>query len=693
MEYADLVSKILGHKAVIFVPWNHRENTKYESTIENAFRSKFEVQSYKSFSDLNATLSWFDMAYRAERGEDTGIPPISIPLAVHCTHVCTKEDKHGDLYIPIVPEINQLDAPVVPRVMLNPMSTESRNALNIPENAILVAYYGSISTPDPIVLETAQKLVDTESEHNVWLVFINSQIICTTNRIITLSHESDNNTKLTIVNAADAVIYTPQLGILMDKSPDDLAKGKTPLFTKTDGDPQTPLEYKSSADLYTLLRNLGHTSRNSYLIDSKSVADRFQKHIIDPLTTNKRIDTINTDNYTYTIGEGWLAPTSLGSTTNGWQSVPLPTGHSILINAPPSSEKMISSAVQYCVNANVPVAIVVEENPSSNQLSPAFIEAIMSERVCLYHGCPNISDYLRPPEENRAGHYIPLPLDTSSSNTHIDIKEAQTILQLTSPEGMTSALSRLEQLCKLTVNLDRRPDRYEEHEKRCREAQLYNVQRIPAADGKDYPLDHPLVRKMFTLTVNFVGDGRNPSGIIGCALSHYWIWERAAKSNEPILAMEDDITFASGATQRLAWLLQILDTVDWDVVFIGYHKHEKNAMAHGVPEDHLEKICRKLDIVPFNVMTQFGTPDDASGLHGGGTFGYLVSPKGAQKMMDVVEKWTIAWPVDYFILDCGLHHNLNILTCAHPLVYSPKFGVDTESSDIQQTIIPCNQLS
>jgi GR25 family glycosyltransferase involved in LPS biosynthesis len=134
----------------------------------------------------------------------------------------------------------------------------------------------------------------------------------------------------------------------------------------------------------------------------------------------------------------------------------------------------------------------------------------------------------------------------------------------------------------------------------------------------------------------------------------------------------------------MAWLLHRLDQTEWDIVFVGYHRHEDNARAHGVPEDYLERTYSKLDLLPFNILTGFGTPADASGLHGGGTFGYIVSPRGAQKMIDVVAQRTIAWPADYFILDCGLNHGLEILTCAHPLVRSPKFGIDTDVSDIQQ---------
>jgi GR25 family glycosyltransferase involved in LPS biosynthesis len=698
LEYAHLSVLLLSHTVTIFVPSNYRQAPRHSQQVEGEFRNRFEVREFPSFSHLNAELARFDMAYSLERGEDTGRPPLPIPLAVHCTHVCIEEEAHGDAYIPMVPEINETKAEVVPCIMIRPMTAATRESIRVPDNGILVAYYGSTSAIDPATAIVAQALEQTQENHSVWMVIINSQALCTTQRVIPISHESDNQTKLMLVNAADAVIYTPELTELLQKSKDELTRGQIPIFMEARETARRLFEYDSPAGLYELLLNVKHAPRaqdKTYYLDQRSVMDRFQKHIIDPLKkTVVRDDTVETKEHTYTIKEGWLVPTPLHATAAGWQTVLNVTQQPLLINAPPVSGALVQTVIRMCAGSfsrgahapesSAPISIVVEENPVCDRLSPALIETIMEGRCCFYSGCPNVADYLRPANIGVEGHYVPIPVDPQNLTFKFDLTEAQAFLKLASPEGMSAALERLERLCKLTVNLDYRPERYAEHVRLCEEAQLHNVQRFPAANGKEYPVDHPVVQSLFTLTMNFVGGGKNPAGIIGCALSHYWIWKQAVERNEPILAMEDDVTFTPGATQRMAWLLHRLDQTEWDIVFVGYHRHEDNARAHGVPEDYLERTYSKLDLLPFNILTGFGTPADASGLHGGGTFGYIVSPRGAQKMIDVVAQRTIAWPADYFILDCGLNHGLEILTCAHPLVRSPKFGIDTDVSDIQQ---------
>ena len=53
-------------------------------------------------------------------------------------------------------------------------------------------------------------------------------------------------------------------------------------------------------------------------------------------------------------------------------------------------------------------------------------------------------------------------------------------------------------------------------------------------------------------------------------------------------------------------------------------------------------------------------------------------------MVDMVDNATFYFPVDYQLLEAALHRNLHMFVCAHPLLTSPKFGIDTTESDIQQ---------
>jgi hypothetical protein len=119
------------------------------------------------------------------------------------------------------------------------------------------------------------------------------------------------------------------------------------------------------------------------------------------------------------------------------------------------------------------------------------------------------------------------------------------------------------------------------------------------------------------------------------------------------------------------------------LIFIGFHIHENNYDAHGLAHTFLTDTFSSRAIIPYQFMSKYGTTSDAVGLHGGGTFGYLLHPVGARKLIDMVDKCKFYFPVDYQILECGLHYGLQIYVCPHQLLTSPKFGLGTNESDIQ----------
>jgi len=242
-------------------------------------------------------------------------------------------------------------------------------------------------------------------------------------------------------------------------------------------------------------------------------------------------------------------------------------------------------------------------------------------------------------------------------------------------------LIKLDRLRKRTVNLDGRPEKWLNHQQKCFDAQLSNVRRFSAIIGSEASKEW--VNTIFTLTANFVGPNKNTSGIVGCALSHYNLWKEI--QTEPTLIMEDDVTFLPGFVDRMGVLLQDLETINWDIVFLGFHTHEENYEYHNLPLTHLQDKFGYDKLVSFQYMKKYGTPSDASGLHGGGTFGYIMSPQGAKKMVEMVDKLTFYFPVDYQLLEAALRYDLKMFVCAHPLLTSPKFGFDTNESDIQRT--------
>lgn len=121
------------------------------------------------------------------------------------------------------------------------------------------------------------------------------------------------------------------------------------------------------------------------------------------------------------------------------------------------------------------------------------------------------------------------------------------------------------------------------------------------------------------------------AGAVGCALSHMKVLEAAANSASVLsLVMEDDsVPFIHwsilGAPLELA--------TNWDLVFV-------NQRMSCADQDELPEYS---ELVP--VWQMLG--NRPSGFGGVGTDGYLVTPAGAHKLLDLIEKDGVAGHIDW----------------------------------------------
>lgn len=336
--------------------------------------------------------------------------------------------------------------------------------------------------------------------------------------------------------------------------------------------------------------------------------------------------------------------------------------------------------------------IAFENTSRPNYITEKLVDAILSETLCFYWGCPNIAEHL----DQRC--FIQLDMNKDPLETitraikdnlwqhrleHIRTAK-QLILHGLSFAPRFHGLIQLHKLDKVIVNLDSRPDKLENTMALCKEAQLHNPTRFAAIQGEQ--VNPKFIEENFILTHNFIGPTKNTNAIIGCAMSHYTLWDRVIRFSKPMLILEDDVRFEPRFIERLAaiWSMIHISETHWDVLFLGYHNHESNYDEHRLPYTYLSDKYGVYELTTYNYMTKFGTSSDAAGLHGGGTFAYMVSPTGAKKLKNMVRDHKFYFPVDYQILECGLRYGLNILVCPHKLVTSPKFGLDTLESDIQK---------
>lgn len=180
----------------------------------------------------------------------------------------------------------------------------------------------------------------------------------------------------------------------------------------------------------------------------------------------------------------------------------------------------------------------------------------------------------------------------------------------------------------LVVNLDRSPQRWASCTPQFEEAGV-QVTRFSATDGK--AMQAAEVRECSTASGNYLCT----RGMIGCFLSHRRIWQHVVEEHLPAaVVFEDDVRICPDLTGRLQGLLAELPS-DWDVCLLG-------AFA-----------CMNADVEPwymkfYSFMTGGGRPSPGRTRRVSpgvfvphrptGTHAYIVSSRGAKKLLDLLPK-------------------------------------------------------
>ena len=156
------------------------------------------------------------------------------------------------------------------------------------------------------------------------------------------------------------------------------------------------------------------------------------------------------------------------------------------------------------------------------------------------------------------------------------------------------------------------------------------LETLEAVDGRTLPREE-LVR------LGFIEDGLAwNAGGIGAALSHRICWQRAADTGRPIGVFEDDVALRSDFARQIPGLIDAMPA-DWDIVLLGYN-------TDSILDVEVAPGCRMRCTFTMKTPTiddcirfaQGAGPVAPIRLHQ--TFGscaYLVSPKGAARLIDL----------------------------------------------------------
>lgn len=209
------------------------------------------------------------------------------------------------------------------------------------------------------------------------------------------------------------------------------------------------------------------------------------------------------------------------------------------------------------------------------------------------------------------------------------------------------------------INLDRRPDRWDGFVAMagaCGGDLAARAERFPAVDGRTLVADEELLA---LFQGNDFGTRR---GVVGCASSHLALW-REALERGPILILEDDVRLEPGALESLASLDLPLDELD--LCLLGWTSAAQESAAAALQSTH-----RRLAAVPWSSYV-------------GGLFAYVVTPHGARRLLDLVERDGIRCGIDRFV---HIHATeLRTACVAPPLAHTAlAHGGNAVDTDIQR---------
>jgi GR25 family glycosyltransferase involved in LPS biosynthesis len=215
------------------------------------------------------------------------------------------------------------------------------------------------------------------------------------------------------------------------------------------------------------------------------------------------------------------------------------------------------------------------------------------------------------------------------------------------------------------INLDRRPDRWQQIQHVLLDNGFNHIRRVAAVDGKTLntaTLDHivsPDARK--TLKRPRVRHEELGSvGAVGCYLSHVNVWQWIAQSGQPGIVVEDDCMLTSALKQYSVFKHPEIMCKPYDVVLLGYlvlRSSDTQSSAQDV-------------IVPCKSMFF-------------GTHFYYITPTGAQKLLK--NALPITMQVDSYMGTEMLNNRVN--TGVHFPNLSWQRANDT---DIQTPCIGCD---
>lgn len=214
------------------------------------------------------------------------------------------------------------------------------------------------------------------------------------------------------------------------------------------------------------------------------------------------------------------------------------------------------------------------------------------------------------------------------------------------------------------VNLDRRSDRMEEFQKHD-EPKFLDYQRFSAIDGS---------KLTTTSQLQYIFDNNDYNmrqGMVGCAMSHIKLCIQLLGDStcDVYCILEDDLDFVTNFQKKLLHCANELFKTDWDMFYLGHHLWKQF-----IDEEVYSKTL-------WPKVEQFNRSES---IHRsmGGTGGYMINKKGAEKLLNFINRTGMTNGID--TVQQKSADEVNIFYAYPHLIYSECYrGDNNPDTDIQ----------
>ena len=199
------------------------------------------------------------------------------------------------------------------------------------------------------------------------------------------------------------------------------------------------------------------------------------------------------------------------------------------------------------------------------------------------------------------------------------------------------------------VNLERRPDRKDIITRKLHDKRVSGFEFFKAVDGSSLPA-HKFIQDVFR--DNHFNYRR---GIIGASLSHMEIWRKLIHSDDEFyVVFEDDIDLSHDFAEKIELCIREFKEKKMDLLYLGAN---------------MIRYCTNCDVSELKI-----TKHDLSQKDNCGAYGYIISKRGATKLLDYVCKYGMVGAIDahdfydnskidcYIVNDNVVHTQMALMT-------------------------------